>query len=146
MEWMEALKGILNAGSAASQDDIVKSLRKNGHDVTQSTVSRALRRLGAIKGTDDAGRAVYRLYEEAPLPAPVSRSIMDLISEITHNDTMIVIHTSPGTASLVAKHLDHHQPAGILGTIAGEDTIFVAPPAKMAIPKVVAAIRSSLIG
>ena len=56
---------------------------------------------------------------------------------------MIVIHTSPGSASLVARHLDINRPGGILGTIAGDDTIFVAPGKDISIKQTIAAIRES---
>ena len=56
---------------------------------------------------------------------------------------MIVIQTSPGSASLVARHLDMNKPADILGTIAGDDTIFVAPSKDFSIKQTISAIRES---
>lgn len=124
-----ALYEILAKGDLSTQEEFVEELRSQKFDVTQSTVSRDLRRLGAIKVTGPGGSVVYRLPEEqmAPLPAAVSNGLKGLLLDIGHNGSMIVLHTSPGSASLVARHLDAVRPRGILGTIAGDDTIFIAP-------------------
>jgi transcriptional regulator of arginine metabolism len=124
-----ALYEILEKGDLSTQEEFVEELRAQKFDVTQSTISRDLRRIGAIKVTGPGGTVVYRLPEEqsTPLPAVVSNGLKGLLVEISHNGSMIVIHTSPGSASLVARHLDAVRPRGILGTIAGDDTIFVAP-------------------
>ena len=117
--------------------------KAKGHDVNQSTISRDLRKIGAIKGTDNKSRTVYRLSEMSSESNFVGQSIGDLILNITHNDSMIVIQTSPGSASLVARHLDINRPADILGTIAGDDTIFVAPSREHSIKQTILAIRDS---
>ncbi len=144
LERFETLRSILQNGEAGTQEEIAEELRKKGFDVTQSTVSRALRRIGAIKAFDERGETVYRLPEETAVPLPIQAGLHDLIQEITHNGMMIVIHTSPGSASLIALHLDNARPGNILGTIAGEDTIFVAPASARAIKATVEAIRDSL--
>lgn len=123
------IREILEGERIGSQDELADALRRRGHDVNQSTISRSLRKLGAIKTLDESGQTVYQLPREAPLPAPVQASLADLVLDISSNGSMIVIHTPPGSASLVARHLDHNRPASILGTIAGDDTIFVAPSA-----------------
>ncbi|MBC7693181.1 MAG: arginine repressor [Methylotenera sp.] len=110
----------------STQDELRDELEELGFSVTQSTVSRDLRRMGAIKAIDPQGRTVYRLDQDANLPV-AGTSLRDMVSDIKHNGSIIVIHTTPGSASLVARHLDHQRPAEILGTIAGDDTIFVAP-------------------
>jgi transcriptional regulator of arginine metabolism len=144
LERFETLRAILQNGEAGTQEEIADELRKKGFDVTQSTVSRALRRIGAIKAFDERGETVYRLPDEAAIHPPIQAGLHDLIQEITHNGMMIVIHTSPGSASLIARHLDHVRPGNILGTIAGDDTIFVAPASAREIKSTVEAIRDSL--
>ena len=143
---MQALRRLLEEGEASTQDELRETLEKQGFEVTQSTVSRSLRKLNAIKTTDENGRTVYRLAStDAPLPPPAKAAIGDLILDIQSNGAMIVIHTPPGTAPLVARHLDHVRPGGILGTIAGDDTIFVAPPKALSgIEKTIRALRESL--
>ena len=124
---IEALRGLLSKGKLSTQDELREELAAMSFDVTQSTISRDLRRLGAIRAVDAEGRTVYRMPEDVPVPAAAAGSLRELIIEIQSNGSIIVLHTTPGSASLVARHLDHAKPGGILGTIAGDDTIFVAP-------------------
>lgn len=142
-QFTEALKEILKSGIHGTQEAICDELKTLGYKVTQSTVSRGLRKLGAVRATDTEGNTVYRLGEESsPLMAA---SLKDLIMDILSNGSTIVIRTTPGSASLVARHLDHSRPGGILGTIAGDDTIFVAPASMQKIPKTIQAIEESLL-
>jgi transcriptional regulator of arginine metabolism len=123
---LEALRDLLGEGKLSTQDELREELESRRFAVTQSTISRDLRRLGAVKAVDTDGRTVYRLSAEPSVPVS-GNSLRDLVLDIQSNGAMIVIHTIAGTASLIALHLDRHKPGGILGTIAGEDTIFVAP-------------------
>ncbi len=145
-ERLETLRRLLQEGEAGTQDEIVEQLGKRGFEVTQSTISRSLRKIGAIKAVNDGGETVYRLPDEGGAPRLIQGGLSELILEIAHNGAMIVIHTSPGSASLVARHLDHARPGGILGTVAGDDTIFVAPGNLREIRATVTAIRDSLSG
>ena len=142
-ERLNALRKILESGKNSTQEELRDMLEAKGHNVNQSTISRDLRKIGAIKGTDNKGRTVYRLSDISQESTFVAQSVGDLILNITHNDSMIVIQTSPGSASLVARHLDMNKPADILGTIAGDDTIFVAPSKDFSIKQTITAIRES---
>lgn len=122
---LEALRRILNHGVQSTQDELCEKLEKQGYKVNQSTVSRDLRKLGTVKVVDSTGQATYRLSESGPSPATAT-SLADLVLDIQTNGVLVVIHTLPGSASLVARHLDQVRPGGLLGTIAGDDTIFVA--------------------
>lgn len=125
-ERVEALRRLLLTGRIGSQDELRRSLTDQGFDVTQSTISRDLRRLGAVRAVNSAGDSVYRLPDEAPMPTRAG-SIRDLVLSVASNGAIVVVRTTPGSASLVARHLDQTNPDGvILGTIAGDDTIFVA--------------------
>jgi len=122
---LDVLRKLLSQGNQSTQDDLREKLEKQGHKVTQSTVSRDLRKLGTIKVIDSTGQTMYRLSGDGRPPAHAT-SLADLVIDIKTNGALIVIHTYPGSASLVARHLDQVRPGGILGTIAGDDTIFVA--------------------
>lgn len=137
------IRRLLGAGKSSTQEELRDDLEKEGFDVNQSTISRDLRKIGAIKTIDAKGRTVYRLSEAAAEKNIVGQSVPDLILSIEHNDSMIVISTTPGSASLVARHLDIVKPAGILGTIAGDDTIFVVPTKVKSINQTVEAIKDS---
>lgn len=141
-ERLNALKKILESGKNSTQEELRDMLEAKGHDVNQSTISRDLKKIGALKGTDHKGRTIYRLSESSTETSSfANQSMSDLILNIAHNDSMIVIQTSPGSASLVARRLDMDRPAGILGTIAGDDTIFVAPSKEFSMKQTIAAIR-----
>jgi transcriptional regulator of arginine metabolism len=124
---LEGLRKLLGQGTLSSQEDLRQKLEKLGYMVTQSTVSRDLRKLGAVKVINLNGQITYRLSEEN-LVITKTTALIDLITDIKTNGLLIVVHTTPGSASLVARHLDRIKPCGILGTIAGDDTVFVALP------------------
>ncbi|MBC7385572.1 MAG: arginine repressor [Cryobacterium sp.] len=149
MDRLQLLKEILYSGSASTQDEIREALEKKKFSVTQSTISRDLKRIGAIKTVDHEGRTVYRLGEEfinAPVPAPVANSMKNLVMDVDSNGSLIVVHTSPGSASLVARYLDSQMSGQILGTIAGDDTIFVAPADLKKIQATVTLIQRAFLG
>jgi transcriptional regulator of arginine metabolism len=149
MDRLQILKEILFEGSASTQDECRDELERRKFSVTQSTVSRDLKRIGAIKTLDAEGRTVYRLGEDfmnAPVPTLVANNMRELVTEVTSNGMMIVVHTSPGSASLVARHIDSSLSGEVLGTIAGEDTIFVAPTDIKRIQLTLAAIQRALLG
>lgn len=141
-ERLQALREILSKGAASTQEDLVESLERQDFEVTQSTVSRDLRRLGAIKATE-GGRTTYRLPSEPP-SAPYVDSLADLVLSIRHNGSMIVVLTSPGSANLVARHIDQSKRDDILGTIAGDDTIFIAPASTKGLPALIKRLQTSL--
>jgi transcriptional regulator of arginine metabolism len=141
---LEALRRLLEQAEANTQEDLREALVNLGFEATQSTISRSLRKLGAIRTVDEGGRTVYRLATIEPiLPPTLQTSISDLVLEITSNGSIIVIKTPPGSAPLVARHLDHSKPEGILGTIAGDDTIFVAPRSVTTLERTLSAVRES---
>jgi transcriptional regulator of arginine metabolism len=123
------LRQLIREGTASTQEDLSKALRQKRFNVTQSTISRDLRRIGAIKTTNTEGQIIYKLPDAHPTLSPTgSRSLAGLLIDIQANESMIVLHTSPGSASLLARHLDSMRSTlGILGTVAGDDTIFIAP-------------------
>lgn len=120
---LSALRELLISGDQSTQDELREKLEKQKFQVTQSTISRDLRKLGAVRAVDAQGRTVYRLPEQEPTGAD---GLKFMVKSVKSNSSMVVIHTSPGTASLVARHLDLHCANDILGTIAGDDTVFVA--------------------
>lgn len=139
---LSALRRLLEEGSLSTQEELREKLEKQRFSVTQSTISRDLRKLNAVRATDAEGRVVYRLPsdEAAAVGGDVARN---MIRSVEPAAGFAVIYTTPGTASLVARHLDIHRPAGLIGTIAGDDTVFLALP-KAADKAALAEIRESL--
>lgn len=123
----DALKTLLLAETVGTQVEIQSVLEELGYEVNQSKISRLLRKLGAVKMTNERKQIVYSLPLE-PKP-PTSKSILSqLIVSIKKNESLIVINTNPGSASLIGRILDHHKDElNVLGTVAGDDTVFIAP-------------------
>lgn len=141
---LNALRKLLADGEISTQEELADELARQKYQVTQSTISRDLRRLGAIKTSDITGRIVYKLPDDVMVPSVPTAGLKGLLIDIQHNGVMVVLHTTPGSASLVARHLDQVKPEGILGTMAGDDTIFVAPASIKKIEQTVKAILEEL--
>lgn len=145
-ERLTVLKQLIREGTAHTQEELCDALRKEDFEVTQATVSRDLRRIGAIKATDSEGKIIYKLPEDhINLSPQVSHTLGGLVTEIQSNTSMIVVHTTAGSASLVARHLDSMRASvGIIGTIAGDDTILVVPAQEKKISKVIKRIQEEV--
>lgn len=127
-DMIEALKALLKEERYGSQGEIVDVLKEQGFtNVSQSKVSRMLSKYGAVRTRNARQEMVYCLPPELGIPstrAPLNQLVLD----IQHNDVMVIIRTTPGAAQLIARLLDSvGQKEGVLGTIAGDDTIFIAP-------------------
>ena len=124
----EAFKSLRREEKFGSQSEIVNALQEMGFEhINQSKVSRMLSKFGAVRTRNTKMEMVYQLPMELSVPT-TSSPLKNLVIDIDHNDVLIVIHTSPGAAQLIARLLDSIGKAeGILGTIAGDDTIFVTP-------------------
>ena len=131
----DMLRGLLGSGFHGNQERICQVLEQHGFPVTQSTVSRTLRKMGALK-TMENGRVVYQLPKEKPLPN-YTGSLRDLIISVDHNESLIVLKTTPGSAMFLAGFLDHTKPSGVLGTMAGVDIVFIAPRSTRKITQVI---------
>ena len=107
---------IISAGQIGRQEELVALLEKKGFVVTQSSVSRDLDELGIIK----AGR-----FYEVPKKT-ASAGVFGLSSLDTAGENMIVARSESGLASAVAVKIDSANLTEIVGTIAGDDTIFIA--------------------
>ena len=124
----EAFKALLKEEKFGSQSEIVTALQEQGFEnINQTKVSRMLSKFGAIRTRNTKMEMVYQLPNELSVPA-TSSPLKNLVVDIDHNDLLIVVKTSPGAAQLIARLLDSiGKSEGILGTIAGDDTIFITP-------------------
>lgn len=142
---LDALRTLLLSDALGTQDEIKRLLEEQGYQVNQSKISRLLRKLGAVKVTNEQKNIIYTLPRD-PAP-PTSKNVLsELIISISANETLIVIRTSPGCASLIGRLLDHHgDELGILGTVAGDDTVFIAPSSVKKINEMLVMIKSFLV-
>lgn len=117
---------ILRSKDVSSQAELAKLLSRRGEPVTQATLSRDLEELGAIRSRGSNGAAVYRLPDEPPANgAWLERMLREFATEIEASGNLCVVKTPPGGANAVARALDSAGMTGVLGTLAGDDTIMV---------------------
>ncbi len=117
---------LIKSGIVHSQSDLVVLLKKSGYKVTQATASRDLEEIGAVRARNNNGESTYQIRESVdsaivrstPLPSK-------LILSVDHSANLAVIHTPPGAAQFLASSLDHAGLTGVIGTIAGDDTIIL---------------------
>jgi transcriptional regulator of arginine metabolism len=120
---------LLEDHAVTSQGQLVDLLGADGIAATQATVSRDLEDLGAIKVRVPGGETVYAIPE---LPtrqiAPedhLRRVFSDWVVEVVNSQNLIVVRTPPGSAHVVGSALDRSGLPGVIGTVAGDDTLLV---------------------
>jgi transcriptional regulator of arginine metabolism len=125
---------LLARRQVGSQAQLVELLGEDGVKVNQATVSRDLEELGAIKVRVPGGDTAYAIPE---LPrsqvAPVDhlrRVLSDWVVEADRSGDLVVVGTPPGSAHVVASAIDRNGLDGVLGTVAGDDTILVIARAR----------------
>jgi transcriptional regulator of arginine metabolism len=120
---------LIESQAIANQQALVDQLAAEGVIATQATVSRDLEDLGAIKVRMPGGESAYAipaLPKEQRAPEDHLRRVFgDWVVEVATSDNLVVIRTPPGSAHVVASALDRSGLAGILGTVAGDDTILI---------------------
>ena len=119
-----AVVRILQREAISTQEELLCALRAEGLRATQATLSRDLSRLGVRRASRPGGGTFYELGEEA---AEVNAALSRLVASVAANGSTVVVRTRPGSAPAVARAIDLAGIREILGTIAGDDTIFVAP-------------------
>lgn len=128
---METLKMLISSQELSSQEEVLKALSKEGYKLTQATLSRDLKQLKVAKAASMNGKYVYVLpnetmYKRVSNPRSLKEMMMTPgFLSINFSGNMIVIKTRPGYASSIAYNIDNHDIPEILGTIAGDDTIFL---------------------
>lgn len=114
----ESLLKIVATGIFSAQEDVVAKMVASGFDVTQSSISRDFRLLGISK----IG-GFYQVSQGRPDRIRLSHFIQSIS---TAGPNMLVVKTESGGASPVAEAVDHAVLFGIVGTVAGDNTIFIA--------------------
>ena len=122
-----AIAELIRSNAPSSQDELAERLASLGFAVTQATISRDLDQIGAVKVRRD-GRTSYVLPEAvrsgtSPRLAAVFR---EWVRSVEPAANLVVIRTPPGSAHLIGVALDNSNLPEIVGTICGDDTIFVA--------------------
>ena len=129
-----------------TQDELAEYLRKNGFDVTQATVSRDIKDLRLIKVLGDHGGYKYATVEKAEtgLLDRFLRMFSHSVISVSSTGTLVVLKTIAGSASVAGEAIDTLRWPEILGSIAGDNTIFVAVRSPEEVPLVVDKFRSMM--
>lgn len=124
-----AIIDLVRSRHVATQAELGELLRARGFDVTQATLSRDLAKLRARRVSLPDGGTAYELDGfPARTEAPAQLLAMaNLVLGIKDGAAMVVVHTRPGVAPAVAALVDQARLDSVIGTIAGDDTIFIVP-------------------
>ena len=129
---LEALKLLISSQEIGCQEDLLKALSVEGFHITQATLSRDLKQLKVAKAASINGKYTYVLPNETMykrLPTPRTAREMMKVSgflSVSYSGNLGVMKTRPGYASSIAYNIDNGGIEEILGTISGNDTIFIA--------------------
>lgn len=129
---IEILKRLLANQQMGSQEEVLKAMKRKGYELTQSSLSRYMKQMKVVKTADSKGRYVYVLPDEGMYRrvhkvqmADADPMLASGFESIQFSGNMGVIRTKPGYASGIALYIDKAHLNEVLGTIAGDDTIFV---------------------
>ena len=124
---------LLEQNLVSSQMQLSELLKNKGVEITQGTLSRDLDELGAKKIRPDSGRAFYAVGNTEETIAPTTggtreklrKMLDDLLVSSDHSGNIAVLRTPPGAAAFLASFIDRVSMDEVVGTIAGDDTVFV---------------------
>ena len=135
-----AIRDLVDQRPVRTQQELAAALRERGFRTTQATVSRDVAELGLVKATRD-GTQVYALPPRL-IEAEVSgedrlrRLLRDLPAEIREAGLLLIVQTLPGSAHAIAAALDRARWPEVVGSIAGDDTVFIALSDRAALRRV----------
>lgn len=141
----QAIARLIGKHPVSSQPQLVELLGAEGISATQATVSRDLDDLGAVKVRVPGGDTVYAIPEYEPARiAPedhLRRVLGEWVAEVRSSGNLVVLRTPPGCAHVVASALDRANVAGLLGTVAGDDTLLCVADEHLGGPALTAFLR-----
>lgn len=144
---METLKMLISSKELSNQEEVLEALAKEGFKLTQATLSRDLKQLKVAKASSMNGKYVYVLPNETMYKrVPSNATVRDMMQtsgfrSINFSGNMGVIKTRPGYASSIAYNIDNGDIPEILGTIAGDDTIFIVKKMGVTDQEVIESLR-----
>ena len=116
---------IIRTESPSTQTQLRRTLARRGIHVTQATVSRDIEELGLVK-TRDGYRLPAPSQPVSPLQPLLSVILKEFLREVKRASNLVIVRTHPGNAHTVAVALDSTQWPELVGTVAGDDTVFLA--------------------
>jgi transcriptional regulator of arginine metabolism len=123
-----AILRLVTRQKLATQAELAEALREEGFDAVQTTVSRDIAQLGLVKVRDEEGRRVYALPGGSDLDrlSELTAAMHRFAVALIPTDSLLVVRTPPGHANALARAIDGAALADVAGTVAGDDTIFIA--------------------
>lgn len=128
-ERLAAIRNIINERNVYTQEELIGLLKDLGFNVTQATASRDINELGLVKSSDSIGRTHYVFSEKSPIQSNARRFRTILRESIISADTaqnLVVIKCHSGMGNAACESIDNIVNEDVVGTIAGDNTIFVA--------------------
>lgn len=125
----QLIRNLVETRNIETQEDLANALRESGIRVTQATVSRDIKELMLVKVSDMRGGYRYAFPKERNYlmsSEQLERLVRNSVISVRAGGNLVVLHTLPGTAQGVAYAIDSMKWVGVMGTVAGDDTIFVA--------------------
>lgn len=138
---------IIRNEEVSTQEELARRLRQEGIAVTQATVSRDIKEMQLVKVPTGDGRYRYALPEDRGSGAYADRLLRMLRESVISYDcseNLVVVNTLPATAASVAEAIDLLHAEEVIGTLAGERTVFVAIKPKEAAPRFLERLRGLL--
>jgi transcriptional regulator of arginine metabolism len=125
-----AILSLVAARPIHSQEEIAQLLEAQGYDATQATVSRDVKELGLVKVPlkNGDGATQFKYVEPAavtPFAGRLHRLVAELVHDVKGSLNLIVLHTQPGSAMMLASGIDAAEWKEIIGTIGGNDAVLV---------------------
>ncbi len=135
-----AIREILGSERISTQEELCDALRDKGFDVTQATVSRDIKELRLVKVPADNGYCYAWPESKVPLQSliRIKRVFSDSVISMDSSENIIVIKTLPGAAQSIGSLIDALDNPHILGTVAGDDTIFLVVRSRKFLKEVIA--------
>ncbi|MEJ2581837.1 MAG: arginine repressor [Acidobacteriota bacterium] len=123
------IRKLLTERAITSQAELLDLLLDAGHKVTQSTISRDLAEIGAVKAAEDTENERYALVDQTcgadERFEVLRRTLEDYLEGAVPSGNLVVLKVRSATAGAVAAALDAAPPDGVVGTLAGDDTVVV---------------------
>ena len=125
-----AIVEIIQRSRVRNQEQLRRSVRAAGFDVTQATLSRDIRELGLVKGGADGAYQASLVSQRTPQNGQslLNRAAADYLTRVDRVQQLVLLRTGPGQAQLLGVAIDAAQLPEVVGTLAGDDTILVIAP------------------
>ena len=139
---------LINTHEIDTQERLAEKLRQAGFNVTQATVSRDIKELQLVKHAGPSGRSCYTQsrVSDAPVSERFRKILRETILSIDSAENIIVIKTLSGCANAAAEAIDTTNFPEIVGTIAGDDTIFILTRSEASAKQLIAALEAQIWG